>query len=76
MPNIEPGRLLTEEEANEVRAALALTGQTQKSFAVAKGRSYDRLNRMVARTETVTPDYATLLNGLVRRLRSRYATAA
>ena len=62
---IEPGRLLTGDEARRVKAALALADLNQKSYAAEYGVSYDRLNRMVARVEAVTPSYADRLNRLV-----------
>lgn len=67
MPRIASGRLLTEEEARQVKAALTLAGHTQKSYAASLEVSYDRLNRMVARVESVTPAYAKLFNQLVGR---------
>lgn len=67
MPRIAAGRLLTDEEARQVKAALTLAGHTQKSFASTKNVSYDRLNRMVAQVEAVTPAYASLFRALVGR---------
>ena len=74
--SIEPGRLLTREESREVNAALAIRGETQKSWAEAQSVSYHRVNKMIARTEAVTESYAALLNRLVRSLRQRYARTA
>lgn len=73
---IQPGRLLTTDEANEIKAALAIQGETQKSYALKKAVSHYRINKMLVQSEAVTHDYAKLFNGLLRSLRQRVAQAA
>lgn len=81
MEPISAGQALTPEQQRAVLAALALRGLDLKSFAMAKGTSYSRLQRVCRGQEAPSPSYAALLNTLVRNdlirpVRSRAFTLA
>ena len=73
---IQPGRLLTEEEANDVKASLAIDGLTRISFAEKHSVSAQRVTKMIGRSETVTAKYAKLFNRQLRVLLNRVSALA
>jgi ParB-like chromosome segregation protein Spo0J len=68
--------LLTQQEANEIKASIALDGLNQKQFAAARGLSYQRVNRMLSRVEAVSAPYAKVFNRQLRTLTRRAAAIA
>lgn len=69
-------RLLSDQQARAVRAALNLLGTDQKRFARSASVSYSRLNRVIAQKEVPSDSYANLLNGLLKRGFKGYRQAA
>jgi hypothetical protein len=62
---ITSDRLLTEREANEVEAALALSGVNSRSFAHSRGLEYTHLRKVISRKRVPNADCAEVLNDLL-----------
>jgi hypothetical protein len=73
---ITSGRLLSEQECSDIKAAIAIDGHNQKEFAAARGLSYQRVNRMLSRVEAVSAPYAKVFNRQLRTLTRRAAAIA
>lgn len=74
---IECDRLLTEEEAKEVEAALKLRGSNQSTFARQRGLHRSTLSLIISRKMVPSERYARELNELVdRHLVRRFQGAA
>lgn len=68
MPSyIKAGKLLTERQQREVRAALNLLGLDQQTLAKKENVSVSRLNRVVNGREVPSPAYAALLERTLSR---------
>lgn len=63
--SIKAGSLLSEDQTRQVDAALKLKGLDRKSYAAREGVSYQRLNRMLGRSEVPSASYAARLDELV-----------
>jgi hypothetical protein len=57
--------LLTEGEANQVEAALALSGVNSRSFARSRGLEYTHLRKVISRKRAPNEDTAEVLNELL-----------
>ena len=62
---ITAGELLTEQQARDIRAALARLGTTQKAFAEEVDISRSGMRQVLSRRRTCYPRYAPLFNDLL-----------
>ena len=66
---ISTRRLLTEEEARQVEAALKLAGLTRRAFAKRAGLGYSTLTKTISRQRTPTQAGAAALEDLLNGTR-------
>jgi len=64
---IEPGEMLSEQQARDVKAACARLGMTQKEAAERYGISVDGVRKVLSRNRTCFPRYADVFNDLLEQ---------
>lgn len=64
---VQPGEMLTERQARDVKAACARLGLTQKEAAEKHGISPDGVRKVLSRKRTCFPRYADAFNDLLEQ---------